>query len=247
MTMTFASRSEGDWFTWLIALAIIDAEEKALLTLATAGVVTEGVTMGFEIAEYTAKEKERDNRDASYKKDHTALGSVVWRDFGPDIAARYGTLTPGNPPAADELSFVTAFSREKFDEQNPGYREAGDTQYVNFADAYTARVNNLQSSAYNILLANNQEAQFAVLLQGYMSNLNDASLGAYGYRQLAQAGNQREYFANQGLSTLRADEERLTDARVRFALNERQERADALSAFSQAVRTWKDQSSGGEY
>jgi hypothetical protein len=80
-----------------------------------------------------------------------------------------------------------------------------------------------------------------------ISGLKDASVNAAGYLQLMQAGNQTYNMGAQLAERLRIDINRQTEARARFALDERQEKTDERAAFDQAVTKWKNQTQGKNY
>jgi hypothetical protein len=191
--------------------------------------------------------KARDERiDEDYGNDHLALPAedVVWSDATADISALYAKL-------ASEwmFSFVPAagLARQSFDQVYPGYLSSPAASYINFAAGYEARAGQAQDYAYGVLEANNSEAKGIPNVQTPIARMNTVFRDVGYYRQLSQADTQVANFLNQMLSRLRIDMGRQTEARNAFALEERQERTDAAAAFGQAVREWKNQSSGAGY
>ncbi|GHS90001.1 hypothetical protein AGMMS49957_14580 [Synergistales bacterium] len=164
--------------------------------------------------------------------------------------------------------------RSDFDRQDPGYRKllSGDVSSDNlnpndivvFSKEYKNRTEEFLDFAYTSLYANNSEAKGFLKNDDPLSTKMIVSLdiasdnagnplnaltggNGGGHRQVMQAGNQIANFANQEISRLKVDINRLSEERARVARNERQEKIDVHAAFDQAVRIWKNTGSGSGY
>ncbi|GHS89996.1 hypothetical protein AGMMS49957_14560 [Synergistales bacterium] len=125
---------------------------------------------------------------------------------------------------------------------------------VRFSDVYESRVEAWRDYARAVLSADNFAARDIVDSQKTIAKLNSANKGAGadyfggiikgGYVQLEQAGGQISNFLSQELLKLRVDINRQIEAKAGFALNERQETADVVMAFEQAVKEWALSGSG---
>jgi hypothetical protein len=193
---------------------------------------------------YELAEDMEDEDKENYEKDHEPLeeADAVFEDMAEEIRRLYTMLS-----SANALSFASSMTRDMFDAQNPGYRNAPEGEYIDFSRAYKDRIGAWKDYAYGITAAANFEAQSVLESQSVMGELSEASLSAYGYRQLLEAGAQSSNFANQEMSRLRIAIQRQIEAETKFALNARQERLDVHAAFKQAVREWKSQSTGAGY
>ncbi|MDR1944284.1 MAG: hypothetical protein LBQ19_05630 [Synergistaceae bacterium] len=224
--------------------ATITGEEYGLLGTALAEIALEIQIVTTEAKDYNLLMERNKRIDQDWENDHKPLASVVWSDITADIEGLYRDLASGD----EALSFVEDLSTEKFDEQNPSFLDGpGDAAYVDFAALYEKRMNNWMQYAYGVLSANNGEARGVLNGQDKFGRLKDASLNAYYYRQLMQAGNQTRNAANQEISKLRTDAAREAEAAAKFNFDEIQERIDARAALKQSVGKWKSQSAGRGY
>jgi P-type conjugative transfer protein TrbJ len=180
--------------------------------------------------------------DRYYELDHEALEEVVFNDWTAEAENLYAGLA-----SSGALAFASSLTRDMFEAQNPGYRITPDGSYINFAQAYKDRIEEWQDYLHGVFEANNTQAAEIEDSQETIAELKRASLGAKGYRQVMQAGQQITVFVNQELSKLRVDLERQLEAETKYALNEQQEKADAAAAFEGAVKTWRVQSGGRIY
>jgi hypothetical protein len=200
------------------------------------------VSLVYAYKEYDEEKRESELSDERYETDHDALEDVVWADQTGDVNALYGVLS-----SSGALSFAEDLSREMFDAQNPGYQEAQPGQYTNFEGNYENRASEGREYAYGVFEANNSEAKGILESQEEIEKLNEASLAAYGYRQVLQAGSQISNFLNQEIVRLRIDTLRRLDAEANYALDVMQEDADNEASFEEGIRTWSPQSAGGNY
>jgi hypothetical protein len=238
----------GEVAAEMAAIAALEAtimgEEYGLLATAISEIALEIQIVTTEANDYNLLMKRDQRIDQDWENDHKPLASVVWSDITPDIEDLYRKLASGD----EALSFVEELSTEKFDEQNPSFLDGpGDAAYVDFAALYEERMNNWMQYAYGVLSANNGEAWGVLNGQDKFGRLKDASLNAYYYRQLMQAGNQTRNATNQEISKLRTDTARETEAAAKFNFNEIQERIDVRAAMKQSVGKWKLQSAGRGY
>jgi hypothetical protein len=221
-----------------------------LAGLISALAVAEGVVTAVDkVGEWTEKREELEEEmdkasKENYEADHARLkaADVVFEDMTGEIRSLYAMLA-----SADALSFADSLNRDMFDAQNPGYRNAGAGQYIDFSRIYKDRIGAWKNYAYGMTAASNFEARSILESQSEIRELAEASLSAEGYRQLSEAGSQISNFTNQEMSRLRIAVQRQIEAETKFALNARQERLDVHAAFKQAVREWKSQSTGSGY
>ncbi|MDR1944285.1 MAG: hypothetical protein LBQ19_05635 [Synergistaceae bacterium] len=192
--------------------------------------------------EYNEEKRESELSDERYDADHEALEDVVWTDRTDGVDALFGALS-----SSGALSFAEDLSRELFDAQNPGYREARPGRYTDFEGDYEKRASDGRKYAYGVFEANDSEAEGILESQEEIEELNEASLAAYGYRQVLQAGSQTSNFFNQELVRLRIDMQRRLEAEARYALDEMQEDADGEASFAEGIGTWGSQSAGVNY
>jgi hypothetical protein len=199
---------------------------------------------------------QRDKRlEQEYQDDHAMLSKdIVWTDRTLEIQSLYSQLAQ-----ADAQSFADPFDTAKFRKLNPGYplsadqavsgdQTSGDV-YIHFAQRYKDRVTEWGTYAKGVIDANLSEARSVILFQPQLvgiTGLKNASVSADHYLALLQAGNQTYNMSGQLVERLRIDVNRQTEARTRFALDERQEKSDERAAFNQAVK-WKNQTQGRRY
>ncbi|MDR1944282.1 MAG: hypothetical protein LBQ19_05620, partial [Synergistaceae bacterium] len=169
-----------------------------------------------------------------YEKDHERLENehIVWTDQTDEIEELYGGLS-----SSGALSFAQSVDMERFEEQNPGYRQAQDG-YTDFSEEYKERIEGWQEYIKGVLAANNSEAEGIRQSLETIEELKEASDSAGYYRKAMQAGNQIANFVNQEFDRLRIDIQRNIEAETKYALNEQQERTDIQSAFEGAIKSW---------
>jgi hypothetical protein len=192
--------------------------------------------------EYDEMVDEKAKDDARYAQDHAPLASQIFYDWSGGMAQVYSTLS-----AADALSFAAALDREMFDAVNPGYRTAADGSYVDFAQAYKDQAAEWQGYAFATVRGNSAELYENLSVQGTISQMKDAFMAAYGYRQLLQASAQTSNFTAQEVMQARLDTQRMLEAGMKYALDAWQEETDEEAAFEEGIKRWVNQSSGGVY
>ncbi|MDR2176329.1 MAG: hypothetical protein LBO82_10405 [Synergistaceae bacterium] len=187
---------------------------------------------------------QRDKRlEQEYQADHAMLTDIVWTDRTFDIQSLYSQLA-----GAHAQSFAGSMNVTEFRNFNPGYQTSPDA-YLHFSQIYKDRMAEWNTYAKGVLDANEREAQSVMLFQAQkvgIAGLQNASENASGDLQLLQADNQIYNMGAQLTERLRIDVNRQTEARTRFALDERQEKTDEHAAFNQAVR-WRTQTQGQNY
>jgi hypothetical protein len=216
----------------------LPADDLVLIPMITA------VTGTYDTAEAEAKWK-HDN----YVSDHGSLSSIL-----PDVPV---AGSPIRVFSDDLTSYVNrAISSDNtltstLDKLAPGIRSPTSSKTV--SQIYEDRVGEWRDYARGVLSADNFAANDVKKSLETISKLKRAAQAAGtnyliqpgGYIQLEQAGGQISNFLSQELSKLRVDMNRQIAAKTGFVLNEQQERADAMTAFEQAVTTWTDSGSAG--
>jgi DNA-binding helix-hairpin-helix protein with protein kinase domain len=192
--------------------------------------------------EYQEKLDESTKDEERYADDHATLKDIVFSDSSGDMQSLYNMLYSNSA-----LSFAAQLDIEKFEAQNPGYRDTSKEGYISFAEIDKDRMSQWQDYAYGVFEANNHEAYDVKSSQGLIKKLNTAFLNAEGYRQLVQASSQTSDFMGQEVVRLRLDMQRALEAQMKYALNEWQEDADEQAAFEEGIKSWNTQSSGKNY
>jgi hypothetical protein len=194
--------------------------------------------------ELDAKQKASEKDKEDYENDHEPLSGseVVFVDLGTDVADIYLRLKDSGA-----LTFAENLSREKYDSQYPGYRDAAGPGYIDFGASEQASDKGWRNRSYTAIAANGSEAGKILTRQNEIQRLNDVSLGVVGYRKVMQAGNQTSNFMNMQIVRTRLDAQRQFDALTDDALMEVQSDADDESAFERGIMIWKNQSRPGEY
>jgi hypothetical protein len=152
----------------------------------------------------------------------------------------------------DELApFLSGFYAKAelgFDTENPGYRNVPPGSAVIFSRVYQERLKRLleqgkRTLSANIVLASsitdaNNPAGVDTIRSVHEALMEAGNYLKKGYREMLQAESQTHTMSNKQTSTLRAAESLLNDEVIRYAQNERQEKADKAAAFEQAVMKW---------
>ena len=145
-----------------------------------------------------------------------------------------------------------------FDAANPGYRNVSPgAGAVIFSGVYADRMSRLLTQGKAKLEAS-RSMGMSITDAGNpagvdtIQSVHEALMGAgeyleKGYREMLQAESQAHTMANKQASVLRATETMRNDAVIRYAQNERQEKADKAAAFEQAVRQWNIPVTSGGY
>ena len=231
-----------DPITALIAAAIIAAMEAAInfmmpklkdaaadsLTAAGTTFLHEAMLIVEMALRYSLEKK-------LYKLDHEALeDNAVEGDLTAFMSDFYGKALLSDPG---------------FDAANPGYRNVSPGEAaVIFSGVYRERMSRLLGQG-KAKLAANRSMGMSLFVSGngasvgVIQSVHKTLMGAgeyleKGYREMLQAESQAHTISNKQASTLRAAETARNDAVIRYAQNERQEKADHAAAFEQAVRKW---------
>ncbi|MCL2010486.1 MAG: hypothetical protein FWG71_08070 [Synergistaceae bacterium] len=147
---------------------------------------------------------------------------------------------------------------------NDGYKGRAGTGYgsvwiaYDFSQAYRTRMSLLSEQGKAKLRANRElalsvpdgsnPAGIGAVRSVHEALMNSGEYVQRGYRELMQAESQTHTMSNRQASMMRATETVRTDALVRYAINERQEKYDRVAAFDILVdRSWRQPDTSPAY